>query len=43
VISWNSDTDGVITMEKSKDSVLWVMSPSTDVQAEVLDAVQFGN
>jgi hypothetical protein len=43
VISWNSDTDGIITMEKSGDSVLWVMSPSTDVQAEVLDSVQFGN
>jgi hypothetical protein len=43
VISWNSDTDGVITMEKSGDSVLWVMSPSTNVQAEVLDSVQFGN
>jgi hypothetical protein len=41
-ISWNSDSDGVITMEQSGDSVLWVMSPSADVQTKVLDKLQFG-
>ena len=38
-ISWQSDTDGLITMRQSGKTVLWVMSPSEKIQQKLLNAL----
>jgi len=39
-IQWQSDTDGVVLMQQSGKNVLWMMTPSKQVQSEILDAVE---
>jgi hypothetical protein len=38
-ISWQTDTEGLVTMQQSGKSVLWIMTPSADMQLKLLAAL----
>ncbi|MHC1740293.1 MAG: hypothetical protein AB9897_04195 [Anaerolineaceae bacterium] len=38
-ISWQSDSEGLVTMQQLGKMVLWMMTPSTGIQTQLLDAL----
>jgi hypothetical protein len=41
-ISWQSDTDGKISMSQSGNSVVWVLAPTQQLQSQIVGALKAG-
>lgn len=41
-ISWQTDSEGLVTMQQTGNGVLWMMNPSTEIQSRLMDVLSEG-